>query len=101
MNTILEGPFRAHALGICNWFTKHLWTKYTAGQREHGGEIWTKGGMLLESQNEVIDLSVYLYTLREQLQLVEEWLEHGKTENALIAIGHILRGTPLDRLPQD
>ena len=49
-------------------FTADLDAKYRAGQVEHGGNIWEKKGMLAHAIEEAIDLVVYLYTLRDQLQ---------------------------------
>jgi hypothetical protein len=42
-------------------------TKYRAGQKEHGGNLWLKTGLLDEAINEVIDLAVYLLTMKEQI----------------------------------
>lgn len=44
--------------------------KYRAGQREHGGELWKKSPLALieDALDEVIDLAVYLETLRERLE---------------------------------
>lgn len=42
--------------------------KYRAGQIEHGGNIWEKPGMLDHAIEEVLDMAVYLYTLRDQLR---------------------------------
>lgn len=41
--------------------------KYRAGQKEHGGNLYEKKGMLDMAIEEVTDLAVYLYTLKEQL----------------------------------
>jgi hypothetical protein len=41
--------------------------KYSNGREEHGGDCWTKPGMLAHALDEASDLSVYLWTLREQL----------------------------------
>lgn len=42
--------------------------KYRAGQREHGGELWKKAGLVEEALDEAVDLCVYLETLREQIE---------------------------------
>lgn len=42
-------------------------TKYPRGKAEHGGSCWLKPGMLAHALDEVADLSVYLYTQREQM----------------------------------
>lgn len=46
--------------------------KYRAGQEEHKGNLWEKSGLLDEAINEVIDLAVYLLTLKEQIVKVGE-----------------------------
>jgi len=42
--------------------------KYENGQTEHGGKLWKKPGLLDEAINEVIDLAVYLLTLKHQME---------------------------------
>lgn len=42
--------------------------KYERGQVEHGGNIWEKPRLLDQAIEEVLDLAVYLYTLREKRQ---------------------------------
>jgi len=42
--------------------------KYENGQNEHGGKLWKKPGLLDEAINEVIDLAVYLLTLKHQME---------------------------------
>ena len=91
---------RQHASRVARWLTDATLAKYEAGVAHHGGHLPNKGGLLHEAECEVLDQAVYIFTLREQLQRVEKWIEDGNTENALIAIGHILRGTPLDRFPE-
>lgn len=46
--------------------------KYRAGQIQHGGNIWEKQGMIGNAIEEVLDLAVYLYTLRDQIGKVKE-----------------------------
>src|SRR3990167_2526215 len=56
-----------HANRIENWFSRLMHKKYEAGQKEHGGDLWDKTGMLTHAIEEVIDLAVYLQTMEEQL----------------------------------
>lgn len=49
-------------------FIKDVDKKYRHGQREHGGNVWLKPGMIDNAIEEVIDLAVYLYTLRDQMR---------------------------------
>ena len=62
----MDAPHEAHVSRILNRFNADLRAKYEAGQAEHGGNIWEKPGMLEHAVEEVIDLVVYLYTLKEQ-----------------------------------
>lgn len=43
--------------------------KYTAGQKEHGGNLWemSEEELLNNALDEVVDLGVYLLTLRDKL----------------------------------
>lgn len=97
----MNEPDRQHATRVVNWLTEAVWNKYDAGIKRHGGHLPDKGGLLHEAECEVLDQAVYIRTLREQLARIEGWIEAGRTEDALIAIGYILRGSPLDRLPPE
>ena len=55
-----------HLQRIKNSFSKEVSRKYRIGQKEHGGNLFEKPGMLDMAIEEVLDLAVYLYTLREQ-----------------------------------
>jgi hypothetical protein len=56
----------AHLQRILAAVTHDIDRKYRAGQLEHGGELWKKPRMLENAIDEVLDLAVYLYTLKEQ-----------------------------------
>jgi hypothetical protein len=58
----------AHLQRVLTRFTRALSQKYRAGQREHGGNLWTKRGMLDRAIEEAIDQAIYLMTLREQIE---------------------------------
>jgi hypothetical protein len=45
--------------------------KYEKGQREHGGNLWQKDGLLDEAINEAIDQVVCLITLKQQLEALK------------------------------
>ena len=62
----MEAEHEAHVSRILSKFNADLRAKYEKGQREHGGYLWTKPGMLDYAIEEAVDLVVYLYTLREQ-----------------------------------
>lgn len=96
----LQGAHRDHAVRIIQRLSRLTAEKYAAGQREHGGDLWKKGGLLRELEHEVVDQGVYALTLREQLATTLDWLMAGKVEEAMIALNLILHGTPEDRLPE-
>lgn len=62
----MDEQHEAHLRRILDDFNADTRAKYEAGQREHGGNLWEKGGMIEHALEEAIDLVVYLYTLREQ-----------------------------------
>ena len=59
--------------------------KYRDGQIEHGGNCWEKPGMLAHALDEVSDLSVYLWTLREQMLALAATLRAGGMSAATAA----------------
>jgi len=60
-----------HLQAILSSFEKEVVLKYRTGVKEHGGHLWEKSGMIDEAMNEVIDLYVYLHTLREQVKALQ------------------------------
>ncbi len=90
---------RAHCNRVISWLATAVTNKYAAGCRSHGGHLPDTGGLLHEAECEVLDQVVYVSTLREQLVRVEGFLEAGRVQDAMIALNHILRGSPADRLP--
>jgi hypothetical protein len=57
---------RAHLDRLLTRIGNDLSQKYRNGQREHGGNLWEKPGMLECAIEEALDLLTYLYTLLEQ-----------------------------------
>lgn len=55
-----------HMYRVEDEFRILLRNKYKAGQAEHGGNLWEKPGMIDMALEEVVDLAVYLLTLKEQ-----------------------------------
>lgn len=70
-----------HHLGqVVDYITEVVGKKYRKGQKEHGGKLWEKSGLIEEAINEVADLAVYLITLRTQIkQLQKKFDEFIKT----------------------
>ena len=62
----MDDQHHAHLARIIAHFEADVAAKYEAGQAEHGGNLWEKPGMIEHAIEEVLDLAVYLYTLREQ-----------------------------------
>lgn len=73
--TSLSHEQLAHLDSLKKEFCGLLDVKYRKGQREHGGDVWLKGGMLDHAIDEVVDLAVYLLTLKQQLQRFTERVE--------------------------
>jgi len=46
--------------------------KYEAGQKEHGGNLWEKPGLLNNMEEEVIDAWFYIQALKQQQNLLNE-----------------------------
>jgi hypothetical protein len=70
-----------HLQTILASFEAEVSEKYRKGAIEHGGHLWEKPGMIDEAMNEVLDLYVYLYTLRDQIRAVKA-VSGGKGDNS-------------------
>jgi hypothetical protein len=57
-----------HLDKILSSFNNMATIKYKAGQTEHGGRLWTKSGMLDQALDEIIDLYIYMITLKQQME---------------------------------
>lgn len=57
----------SHATDLAQEAATLIRAKYEAGQREHGGELWRKTGIIDMAIDEAVDQIVYLLTLRDQL----------------------------------
>lgn len=96
---VLEGDDRSHAIAIVNWAAANIINKYEAGQREHGGHVWQKGGLMAELEAECLDHIVYSRTIRLQLDGILDALNRGAVEDAKTSLRMLLRGKTSDRLP--
>ena len=67
----------AHIGRVADLQSRLMWAKYVKGQQEHGGNCWEKPGMLAHAQDEVADLSVYLFTLDDQMRALVNRLREG------------------------
>jgi hypothetical protein len=80
---VLEPDQQAHLDRVTHWQRDLLWLKYVRGQRQHGGRLWEKPGMLANAIDESTDLIVYLLTMREQLgHLADQLRTEGHTDAA-------------------
>jgi hypothetical protein len=57
-----------HLASLISWVAENLDDKYRAGQKEHGGNLWEKPGMLYCLKQEVWDQLSYVFTLDEQIR---------------------------------
>ena len=57
----------AHLENIKEWFAHEVDEKYRKGVKEHGGNLWEKSGIIDMALEEVLDMAVYLVTLKAQI----------------------------------
>lgn len=69
-----------HMQGIGDDFRFLLNRKYSAGQKEHGGNLWDKEGIIDMALDEAVDEIVYLLTLKKQI--VDSGIQLGRTIEA-------------------
>lgn len=89
----------AHLREIEAGIVRRLDAKYRKGQKEHGGNIWEKSGMLANAEDESTDFIVYLHTLREQLQEAAALLKRDRYPDAVAKAREIIEkiiGKPND-----
>jgi len=58
---------KQHLAALQREVVQRLGQKYRRGQKEHGGNLWKKPGIIDMAIEEAIDLIVYLLTLKAQL----------------------------------
>jgi hypothetical protein len=64
--------------------------KYIAGQKEHGGKMWLKTGLLNAALEEVADLANYLPTIEYQVNQAIKLLKSKQPEKALTILEGLL-----------
>lgn len=62
----MTNDHRVHMYDIVLEVGERIKRKYTAGQHEHGGQLWLKKGLLEMARQEADDLETYLTTLANQ-----------------------------------
>ena len=70
-----------HAEQLADEVKHRMITKYMAGQKEHGGQLWQKKGLIDMAIEEAIDQAVYLLTLKQQLD--KAGIELGEIDESL------------------
>jgi len=64
----MKQEYEDHLNEIISRVTRDTCTKYRGGQKEHGGNLKGKPGMLAMAWDEVLDLITYVHTTRTQLE---------------------------------
>lgn len=72
-----------HLRDIKHWFLSDVDIKYRKGQAEHGDDLFKKANLIDDALEEVLDLAVYLFTLRDQIKNVQTKFDelYGQTNN--------------------
>ena len=73
-----------HLAGILRDLTRDLDAKYRKGQEEHGGALWRRP-VWKDAWDEVLDLSVYMHTMRLQLSVIAELALQGAADSSVAA----------------
>ncbi len=66
-----------HAASCLDLFNEEAALKYSMGQKEHGGNMWEKPGMLRNAYMECIDFMFYTSVIGQQVDAAKEALENG------------------------
>jgi len=64
----MDKEHEAHLSRVKYQIVQEIDRKYRMGQEEHGGSLWLKQGIIPNILDEVVDLVVYVLTLREQYE---------------------------------
>ncbi len=67
--------------------------KYVKGQKEHGGKMWLKTGLLHAALEEVADLANYLPTVEQQVLRAIGHLRANHPDEALMVLEGLLSRT--------
>jgi hypothetical protein len=73
-----------HLQGVLNDLIKDVDLKYRRGQEEHGGAIWRRP-VWKDAWDEILDLTVYMHTMRLQLGVIAELALQGAADDSLAA----------------
>jgi hypothetical protein len=73
-----------HLAGIVRDLSRDLEAKYRKGQEEHGGALWRRP-VWKDAWEEVLDLAVYVHTLRMQLGVIGDIALQGASDESVAA----------------
>ena len=73
-----------HLAGILRDLTRDLDAKYRKGQEEHGGALWRRP-VWKDAWDEILDLAVYMHTLKMQLSVIAEIALMGAADESVVA----------------
>ena len=73
-----------HLQGVLNDLIKDVSLKYRRGQAEHGGALWRRP-VWKDAWDEILDLAVYMHTLRLQLSVIAELALQGAADSSVAA----------------
>ena len=73
-----------HLQGVLNDLIKDVDLKYRRGQAEHSGAIWRRP-VWKDAWDEILDLAVYMHTMRLQLGVIADLALQGASDESLAA----------------
>ena len=83
---MMEAHKKAHVAHCVKRLSDLQNKKYVSGQKEHGGQMWKKTGLLHAALEEVADLANYLPTIELQVHKAVKLLKAGDTDKALLIL---------------
>ena len=84
MEFTVTSEHEKHLAGILRDLTKDLDAKYRKGQEEHGGALWRRP-VWKDAWDEILDLAVYMHTLKMQLSVIAEIALMGAADESVVA----------------
>ena len=73
-----------HLAGIIRDLTRDIDLKYRRGQAEHSGALWRRP-VWRDAWDEILDLAVYMHTLKMQLSVIAEIALIGAADESVVA----------------
>ena len=73
-----------HLAGILRDLTRDIDLKYRRGQAEHSGALWRRP-VWKDAWDEILDLAVYMHTLKMQLSVIAEIALIGASDESVVA----------------